>query len=165
MKKLILFAVALLLSGYCMAQAQLAFPFQGGKEVMVHFFNDSLTVTPLIIQKKATGNVVLKFTADEKGVIRKIIIYYADDVTLTQPVIEALRKSNKKWIIPDNEKFHDFIIPFIINFKPPVTANAALQKAVYEFYTHRKPILSFDQIPLDTATLLPTVIINYNIAP
>lgn len=147
-----------------MAQEQLAFPFQGGKEVMVKFFKDSLTVTPLIIQKKATGNAVLKFTADEKGTIRKIIIYYADDLALTQPVIEALRKSNRKWIIPDHEKFHDFIIPFAINFKPPVTGNTALQKAVYDYYTHRKPVLSFDQVPLDTATLLPTVVVNYDIS-
>jgi len=36
----------MLLSGYCMAQESLAFPFQGGKNVMISFFKDSLTVSP-----------------------------------------------------------------------------------------------------------------------
>lgn len=165
MKKIFLLVITLLLCIHCMAQETLAFPFQGGKEVMVQFFKDSLTLTPLIVQKKATGTAVLKFTADEAGNIRKIIIYYADDIVLTQPVIEALRKSNHKWVIPDHEKFHDFIIPFAINFKPPVTGSAALQRAVYDFHVRRKPVLSFDQVPLDMATLLPTVVVNYDLAP
>ena len=146
-----------------MAQQQLAFPFQGGKDVMIRFFKDSLVVSPQLIQRKATGTAVFKFTADEKGIIKKVIIYYADDITLTQPIIEALKKSNRKWIIPDHEKVHDFIIPFTINFNPPSIPTAALQKAVYNFQSHRKPVLSFDQVPLDLATLLPTITVNYDL--
>ena len=130
---------------------------------MARFFKDSVVVTQQIISQKATGTAVFKFTADEKGEIKKIIIYYADDIQLTQPIIEALRKSNRKWIIPDREKLHDFIIPFNITFTPPVTAGAALQKAVYNFNTHRKPVVAYDQVPLDMATLLPAVIVNYTL--
>jgi len=128
---------------------------------MTRFFKDSLTVTPQIMQTKATGTAVIKFTADEYGVIKKIIIYYADDLSLTEPIIAALRRSNHKWIIPAHEKFHDFIIPFSINFIPPATGSIATQKAAYEYYKHRKPVLAYDQVPLETATLLPTVVINY----
>jgi hypothetical protein len=162
-KNILLTAVALLLSFCAVAQQQLAFPFQGGKDVMTRFFKDSITVSPQIIAKKATGTAVFKFTADEKGTIRKIIIYYADDLLLTQPLIAALQKSNHKWIIPDHEKFHDFIATFVISFKPPVTATPAVQKAVYEFYRTHKPFLSYDQVPLDMATLLPTVLVNYDV--
>lgn len=148
-----------------MAQEKLSFPFQGGKDVFTRFFKDSLIVSPQIITKRATGLAVFKFTADDKGTIRKVIIYYADDLLLTQPIIDVLKKSNHKWIIPDREKFHDFIIPFAISFTPPATGNVAAQKAVYDFYRHRKPVLSYDQIPLDMATLLPTVMVNYDITP
>jgi hypothetical protein len=164
MKRIILFIAISLTCFYVKAQEQLAFPFQGGKDVMARFFKDSLVVTPQIISQKATGTAVFKFTADEKGEIKKIIIYYADDLLLTQPIIEALRKSNKKWIIPDREKLHDFIIPFNITFTPPATAGAALQKAVYNFNINRKPVVSYDQVPLDMATLLPTVIVNYSLS-
>ena len=165
MRKILLLVITLFLSGYSFAQAQLAFPFQGGKGVMTRFFKDSLVISPQIIQKKATGTAVIKFTADEKGIIRKMIVYYADDLILTQQNIEALKKSNHKWIIPDNEKSHDFIILFTIGFTTPATSNPALQKAVYDFYSHRKPILSYDQVPLDMATLLPSVVINYDPGP
>ncbi|MDB5030130.1 hypothetical protein [Mucilaginibacter sp.] len=165
MKKILFIAIALFLCAHCMAQEQLAFPFQGGKEVMTRFFKDSLVVSPAIVQKKAAGLAIFKFTADEKGAIRKIIIYYADDLLLTQPIIEALKKSNYKWIIPDHEKFHDFILPFTIGFNSPAVGNAALQKAVYNFYTHRKPVLTYNQVPLDMATLLPTVVVNYDLVP
>jgi hypothetical protein len=164
MKK-ILFIAAILLTGfYAEAQDQLAFPFQGGKEIMAKFFKDSLVVSPQLIKQRATGTAVFKFTADEKGTIKKIIIYYADDIRLTQPIIEALKKSNHKWVIPDHEKFHDFIIPFNISFNAPAVPGAALQKAVYNFSTHRKPVVTTDQVPLDMATLLPTVTINYDLA-
>jgi hypothetical protein len=146
-----------------MAQEQLAFPFQGGKEMMAKFFRDSLVVSPQLIAQKATGTAVFKFTADEKGNIKKIIIYYADDISITQPIIAALQKSNRKWIIPDHEKLHDFIIPFNMGFTPPTTVSPALQKAVYNFYTRRKPVLSYDQVPLDMVTLLPAVTINYSL--
>jgi hypothetical protein len=163
MKKAILLAVALLIGVNCMAQEQLAFPFQGGKDIMARFFRDSLTVSPLIKQKKASGTVVIKFSADDQGTIKKLIIYYADDLMLTQPVIEALKKSNHKWIIPDREKFHDFIIHFTIGFTPPAVSGPSLQRAVYDYYSHRKPVLSYDQVPLDMATLLPTVVVNYTL--
>ena len=161
MKKFLVFAL-LLSSFYCHAQeGSLAFPFQGGSPIMTRFFKDSLIVSPEIIQKKATGMAVLKFTADISGNVQKIVIYYADDYLLTIPIIEALKKSTKKWIIPDKEKFHDFIIPFSINFSNPGTDVAAVQKAAYEFYRQRRPIIANDQIPLNAATLLPTVIVKY----
>ncbi len=163
MKKLLLVATILLTGFFARAQETLAFPFQGGKDVMSKFFKDSVIVSPQLISRRATGTAVFKFTADESGVIKKIIIYYADDITLTQPLIAALKKSNKKWIIPDHEKAHDFIIPFNITFVPPATPPNGLAKAVYNFYTHRKPVISFDQVPLDMATLLPTVSINYEL--
>ena len=163
MKKIILFSVVILLSAYCKAQTELAFPFQGGGAVMARFFRDSLKVTPEIISKKATGTAVFKFTADEKGTIKKIIVYYADDYLLTLPIIEVLKKSNHKWIIPDHEKFHDFIIPFSISFNPPAMASNATIKEAYKFYSQRKPIISYNQVPLEYATLLPTVVVSYDI--
>jgi hypothetical protein len=161
MKKILLSAIALFLSVYCMAQQQLSFPFQGGSQVMTQFFKDSLKVSPQINKNKAVGTVVFKFTADVKGSITKLVIYYADDAILAPPIIEALKKSNHKWIIPDHEKFHDFIIPFSISFSPPLTDGVAVQKAFYNFYTKRKPILTLNQMPLENVTLLPTVIVNY----
>ncbi len=143
-----------------MAQAQLVFPFQGGKDVMTRFFKENLTVSPEIIQKRATGLVIFKFTADEKGKITKIIIYYADDAVLVPPIIEALKMSNHKWIIPDHETFNDFILPVSYRFNPPAAAKADLVKAVYNFSQNRKPIFSTDQIPLDLATLLPAIMVN-----
>lgn len=163
MKKILLSITAILLSVYCMAQEQLAFPFQGGKDVMTSFFKDSLTVSPDIIQKKATGVVIFKFTADVQGGITKIVVYYADDALLIPPIIEALKKSNHKWIIPDHEKFHDFILPFSISFNQPIAPVKGLSKAVYDYYLRRKPIVTTNQVPLDMATLLPTVTVNYDI--
>jgi hypothetical protein len=124
------------------AQEDLAFPFQGGNPVMTRFFKDSLVVSPDIIAKKAAGVAVIKFTADINGNIQKLVIYYADDYLLTIPAIEALKKSTKKWIIPNKEKFHDFIIPFSINFNNPATNVAEVQKAAYEFYKKRRPIVA-----------------------
>lgn len=163
MKKTLLFLTALTLSLNCLAQETLSFPFQGGKDIMTRFFKDSLTVSPEIIQKKASGSVIFKFTADLRGRISKIIIYYADDAILAPPVIEALKKSNHKWIIPDHEKFHDFIIPFSFSFNTPAAANHALQASVYDYYRNRKPVVTDNQVPLDMATLLPTVMVKYDI--
>jgi hypothetical protein len=106
---------------------------------------------------------VFKFTADEKGNIQKIIVYYADDAILVGPVIEALQRSKHKWIIPDHEKTHDFILPFSISFNPPATGGLAAQKALYAYYRHRKPLITLNQVPLNTATLLPTITINYDL--
>lgn len=164
MKKTLLFLAALTLSLHCLAQEQLSFPFQGGKDIMARFFKDSLTVSPEIVQKKASGSVIFKFTADIQGRISKIIIYYADDPILAGPAIEALKRSNHKWIIPDHEKFHDFIIPFSFSFNIPATANRALQAALYDYYRNRKPVITENQVPLGMATLLPTVVVKYDIA-
>lgn len=162
MKKLIIFA--LLLSSFCAkAQEDLAFPFQGGNTIMSRFFKDSLVISPEIITKKAAGMAIIKFTADVNGNLSKLVIYYADDYLLTMPAIEALKKSTKKWIIPNKEKFHDFIIPFSINFNNADTGNAEVQKAAYDFYKKRRPIVAHDQIPLNAATLLPTVVVKYDI--
>ncbi|MCO5937388.1 hypothetical protein NAF17_17710 [Mucilaginibacter sp. RB4R14] len=162
MKKLIIFALVLT-SFWAHAQQDLAFPFQGGAPIMNKFFKDSLTVTPEIIAKKAAGVAVIKFTADINGNIQKLVIYYADDYLLTMPAIAALKKSTKKWIIPNKEKFHDFIIPFSINYNNPATGIVDVQKAAYGFYKNRRPIVATDQIPLNAATLLPTVVIKYDI--
>jgi len=163
MKKIILIAAILLTTFFAKAQETLAFPFQGGKDAMNHFFKDSVIISQQLAKSRASGTAVFKFTADESGIIKKIIIYYADDISLTQPLIEALKRSNKKWVIPDHEKMHDFIIPFSINFNAPATPNTALIKANYNYHIRRKPVLSYDQIPLDMATLLPAVSINYDL--
>jgi len=146
-----------------MAQEDLSFPFQGGSTIMTRFFNDNVVASPDIIANKATGMAIFKFTADDAGSISKIVVYYADDLILTPPIIEALKKSNHKWIIPNHEKFHDFIIPFNIGFNIPLTGNGAVEKAYYDFYLHRKPMQSVDQIPLNEATLLPAVVIKYEL--
>ena len=166
MKKLFLFIIALFFISKGMAQQQLAFPFQGGKEVMVRFFNQNVVITPEILEKKATGLVLFKFTADERGHITKIIIYYADDALLAVPIVPALKKSTKKWIIPDHERFHDFILPFSFNISGlKLGDSTATVKAVYDGFLKRKPILSNNQIPLDLATLLPPININYELKP
>lgn len=163
MKKVFLSAIALFLSIYSMAQQQLAFPFQGGSQAMTQFFKDSIAVSPEIIRSKANGTVIFKFTADEKGTIKKLVIYYADDAILAPPLIEALKKSNHKWVVPDNEKFHDFILSFAISFAQPAEGTPSPQKGLYNFYLKRKPILSVNQIPLDNVTLLPAVTVSYKI--
>jgi hypothetical protein len=162
-----LLTIATLLFGTLGAKAQeqddLPFPFKGGNTAMTAFFRDSLTVSPDIIQKKATGTVVMKFTADALGKISRVIIYYADDYTLTQPVIEALKKSSHQWVIPPHEKLHDFILPFTIYFNLPVNPSPQLTSDFYKFYTQRHQILSLNQVPINTATLLPTVVVTYDV--
>jgi len=130
---------------------------------MTSFFKENIVVSPEIIQKRASGMVVFKFTADEKGAITKIVIYYADDAVLVPPIIEALKKSNHKWIIPDHEKFNDFIVPFSYSFNAPPAESKELRKNVYDYIRNRKPIFSTDQVPLDEATLLPAVMVNYDL--
>jgi hypothetical protein len=163
MKKILLFVSALTISGYCFAQQQLAFPFQGGMSAMTQFFKDSITVSPDIIRSKANGTVVFKFSADQKGTLQKLVVYYADDAILAPPLIEALRKSTHHWVVPDNEKSHDFIISFAISFNPSTQGTSAATKELYNFYVKHKPILSTNQIPLDNVTLLPAVLVKYNI--
>jgi len=130
---------------------------------MSQFFRDSVAVSPEIVHKKAVGTVIFKFTADINGNIKKVIIYYADDYVLTTPLIEALKKSNHKWVIPNHEKTHDFVIPFTVYFNLPSTDSKAVTDGLYQFFTERKPILSTNQIPMDDATLLPTIVVRYNL--
>jgi hypothetical protein len=163
MKKFILLSISLFLSAYCIAQQQLAFPFQGGSTAMTQFFKDSISVSPEIIKSKANGTVVFKFTADQKGTIQKLVIYYADDAILAPPLIAALKKSDHKWVVPDNEKTHDFILSFAVSFNPPAEGTPSPQKGVYNFYLKKKPILSTNQVPLDNVTLLPAVLVKYSI--
>lgn len=164
MKKLFIVALMLTIAYTATAQQQLAFPFQGGKQIMMQFFKENITIPPALSKQKANGLAIFKFTADPQGNIRKIIVYYADDVALTPPLIEALRKSAQKWIIPDKEKQHDFILPISIKFNQPAMETVALDKSVYAYYNKRHPLMAFDQIPIDMATLLPAVVISYDIA-
>jgi len=174
MKKVFVLLAAVMLS--CMAIAQkkntqqtaeqpqqkeLPQPFQGGNEAYTQFFKDSLQVSQALIKAKASGTAIFKFTADAKGNISKIVVYYADDYLIAEPAIEALKKSNGKWVIPDKMKFYDFVIPFTINFIPSNANRLLTQKSMYTFYANRKPITATNQVPLNSATLLPTVVVNY----
>jgi len=161
MKHLIIFFALTLSVFYSYAQKTLAFPFQGGREVMMTYFKDNIVIPESLKKTKATGTAVLKFTADQKGAIQKIVIYYADDYSLTIPFIEALKKSDRKWVIPDEEKVHDFVISFTVNLIPQNKVSAAVQKQVYDAYQHRRPIFATNQVPLDMATLLPAIITTY----
>lgn len=160
MKRIILLAAILLSALYTHAQQQMAFPFQGGKDVMMNFFKENVVLPQALKDKKATGTAVLKFTADPNGAIQKIVVYYADDYSIAMPFIDALKKSDKKWIIYDKEKFHDFIISCTINLAPE-KATAATQKKVYDSYSKRTPIFASNPVPLDMATLLPAIITTY----
>ncbi|WP_345949519.1 MULTISPECIES: hypothetical protein [unclassified Mucilaginibacter] len=162
MKRFIFVAAILLSALHSRAQQGLAFPFQGGREVMMNYFKNSVVIPDELKKAKATGTAVLKFTADQKGAIQKIVVYYADDYIITVPFIDALRKSDRKWVIPDEEKLHDFVISFTVNLNMPAgKASAALQKQVYDSYKKRKPIFATNQVPLDMATLLPAIIVTY----
>lgn len=165
MKKISLSIIALLISVGCFAQKELAFPFKGGKDAMIRFFKDSLVVSQDIIQKKTAGVVMFKFTVDETGTIKKTIVYYADDAILAVPVIEAIKKSNNKWVIPTHEKLHDYVVPFYIRYNLPESPDAGLQNAAFDNYRNKRPILPNNQIPLDMATLLPAITISYDVAP
>lgn len=147
-----------------MAQEQLAFPFQGGKDIMTRFFTENIIVPKDVVKKRVNGTAIFKFTADENGALSKIVLYYADDLALTPFIIEALKKSSSKWIIPNREKVHDFILPFSIRHNTPVTGLAEVQKTHYDFYKNAKPFVSADQIPLNEASLLPAIVINYDTA-
>src|SRR5579872_3772254 len=161
MKRFLFITIASLLSINCIAQ-ELAFPFQGGNTVMTQFFKDSLKISPQIIRAKASGMVIFKFSADEKGNIKNLVIYYADDAILAPPAIEALKKSNHKWIIPDNEKLHDFILPFLISFNAGNNTDRDTQNQQLNYLAKHRPILSRDQIPLNLTTLLPVIVVKYD---
>ena len=158
MKKLILMCVAVLSFSYAMAQQEMDFPFQGGSKIMTDYFDKNLKVTDLIKQIAATGTVIMKFTSDEKGSIIKMVVYYADDASLVEPVVSALKGTNGKWIIPGGQKSYDFVIPFSINIDAPAPEAS---KYMLQFYNARKPIVATDQIPLNLVSLLPTVNVTY----
>ena len=164
MKKIFLI-VALFICTHGLAQQQLAFPFQGGKTAMTQFFRDSLKVSQSIRMSKASGLVVFKFSADDQGNLKNLVIYYADDAILVPTVIDAMKKTNHKWIIPDKEKLHDFVIPFQFRFHTSNKDSKDDEAAVYNFYAKHKPILSNDQIPLNLATLLPAITVLYDNEP
>jgi hypothetical protein len=165
MKKLMFIGLLFISAIAAKAQTGLAFPFQGGKQVMMDYFKNHITVPAELTSKAAAGTVVFKFTADEQGAIKKIIVYYADDLRLTQPLIEAIKQSDHKWIIPDKEKLHDFIIPFNITYTAPAGGGSAKAKqAIYDYYAGRKPVLTYNQIPLDMVTLLPAITVNYDLS-
>lgn len=161
MKRFIIFFSLILSVLHSRAQKTLAFPFQGGRDVMMTYFKDNIVIPESLKKIKATGTAVLKFTADQKGSIQKIVVYYADDYSITVPFIEALKKSDRKWVIPDEEKVHDFVISFTVNLLPQTKVSAAVQKQVYDAYQQRKPIFASNQVPLDMATLLPAIITTY----
>lgn len=154
--------IAVLSFSYAMAQEELDFPFQGGNQVMTDYFAQHLIVSDLIKQRAASGTVVMKFTADDKGSIIKMVVYYADDASLIEPVINALKGTNGKWVIPAKQKSYDFVIPFSIVIDSP-TAKAS--KAILQYMNTKSPIISTDQIPLNVVTLLPAVLVKYMYEP
>jgi len=143
------------------AKFELPVPFKGGIDSMQLFFKDHFFVTPQIKQAKASGLAIFKITVEVKGMIESIVVYYADDVQLTQPAIDALKRTNGKWVIPKSVKAYDFIIPFAINYKPEGGLKPAAMKAILDYYEHRKPLTAPDQVPLNYATMLPTINIDY----
>lgn len=130
---------------------------------MTNFFKDSVIVSQDIIQRKATGLVTLKFSADPLGRVSKIVVCYADDISLAQSAIDALKRSGGHWDIPVHFKSYDYLITFSFNFSPPASPGADLENAVYDFAIYRKPVLTTNQLPLGAVTLLPTIAVNYDI--
>ncbi len=163
MKKILMLFAAVTISGVAMAQKTLAFPFQGGQGVMTQFFKDNFVASNDITRQNASGVVILKFTADLRGNIKKIIVYYAEDFSLAQPAADMLKKSDHKWIIPDGEKIRDFILTLNISYNEPLKNQAEAQVKFAKFYSQRSPIVTNNQIPLDTVTLLPVIELKYGV--
>ncbi len=136
-------------------------PFKGGIDTMFQFFKDNLKVSQQIIKAKASGTVIIKFSTDTKGYITSIVVFYADDYSLIQPVTDALRRTNAKWVIPAPATEYDFVAQFIFNYKPEGDIKPAALKSILDFYQQRKPIIATDQVPLKYATMLPTIVVNY----
>ncbi|MES2111647.1 MAG: hypothetical protein V4577_23010 [Bacteroidota bacterium] len=163
MKRLSLLITTILISISCFAQQQLAFPYKGGKDKMVKFFKDSLVVSQDIINRRITGVVIFKFTADDKGSVSKTIVFYADDANLTIPVIAAIKKTSGNWTLTAGEKSHDFLLPVYIRYNLPENDDPSLQKSALSNYRNKHPIFTNNQVPLDMATLLPAITISYNV--
>lgn len=162
--KSIFIVIALLLTSVCSkAQDQSQFPFKAGSEAMTKFFRDSVSLSPDLQAKRAFGTVVLKFSANANGSISRIVVYYADDVSLAQPVIDALNKSNHKWVIPANRKLYDYVISFTIYFNLPDNASTELKDQFYKFYSQRRQITAANEIPLGQVTMLPNVVVTYDV--
>lgn len=154
--------IALLLISVCgKAQNQSPFPYKQGSEAMMKFFKDTLVVSPDLVARKITGTVVLKFSADANGTISRIVVYYADDVSLAQPVIDALKKTNHQWNIPANNKLYDYLLSFTINYNMPDSSNADLKDQIYKALAQRKQITATNEVPLGPVTLLPNVVVTY----
>jgi hypothetical protein len=158
-----LLIIALLFISVCSKAQDEPFPFKAGSEAMTKFFKDSLTISPDMMARKATGTVVLKFSADANGGISRMVVYYADDVSLVQPVIDALHKSNHQWTIPANHKLYDYMISFTISFNLPDSASSDLKERFYKFYSQRRPITANNEVPLGQVTLLPNVVVTYDV--
>ncbi|QJD95571.1 hypothetical protein HH214_06630 [Mucilaginibacter robiniae] len=164
MKRYFLLVAVILFTVTVHAQKKAVFPFQGGKDAMMQFFKNNVEISPELAAKKVNGTAVFKFTADAQGAIEKIIVYYADDYQVTLPFIDALKKSDHHWIIFDGEKTHDFIVACSINPVLPSTGTPAAQKQIYQYYSHRQPIVASNEVLLDMATLLPAVTISYPVS-
>ncbi len=130
---------------------------------MMSFFKDSLTVSQGIIDSRAYGQVIIKFSADPLGRVSKMMVYYADDAILVQPAVDALRRSQKHWTIPTGEATTDYLITFSFNFIPPAAPSAELENAIYNYNINRKPITFENESLLQDGILLPTVAVNYDI--
>lgn len=166
MKKIFFFISFVSLSLGAFAQKQdnaPVFPFKGGIEHMMNFFRDSVIVSQDIIQRKASGQVTIKFTSDPLGRVSRIVVCYADDVSLAQAAINGLKRSSGKWDIPVHFKSYDYLVTFSFNFSPPASPNTDLENSVYDFTINRKPLVTTNQLPLGSVTLLPTVMVNYEI--
>jgi len=155
--------IALLFISVCGKAQDEPFPFKAGSEAMTKFFKDSLTISPDMMARKAAGTVVLKFSADANGGISRMIVYYADDVSLVQPVVDALHKSNHLWTVPANHKLYDYLISFTISFNRPDSASSDLKEKFYKFHAQRRQITANNEVPLGQVTLLPNVIITYDV--
>lgn len=161
MKKRLLVLLAIFVSAQAMAQtSKFTFPFQGGNQAMAKYFQENTDVPKAVKEGRAIGTVILKFTADENGEVSKIVLYHADDAALLQPLIDVLKKSTHKWVIPEHEKEHDFMIPFSISFNPTGDEGDSA-KRLYKSYQSRSPMSTNDQMPLAEVTLLPAVEISY----
>ncbi len=130
---------------------------------MMNFFKDSLIVPQHLIDRRATGVVVFKFSADALGRVSKIVLYYADDAVLAQPAADALKLSSGKWDIPVGTASNDYLITFSFSFIPPAAAGVDLVNAVYDYTVNHKPITFPNQFLADYCILLPTVTVNYDI--
>src|ERR1700743_1178059 len=151
MKKTVLFIALFCLSLGAFAQKQddaPVFPFKGGIEHMMSFFRDSTIVSQGIIHRKGTGLVTVKFSCDPLGRVSRIVVCYADDVSLAQSAIDALKRSNGRWEIPIHFKSYDYLITFSFNFSPPASPSTDLENAVYDYAINRKPVATTNQLPL-----------------